>query len=200
MDDAAAARREEPGRLDARLGPTTFDALPGWRADDHAAAFQAFRRSALRIADDAPKTRALGISGVGLQVAARAALARSAECGAEDARRFFEQHFKPCRRSRSGLRHGLLRAGGGRRARSGRRVFQFLCIDGRTTSSMFRTRAAPGLGRRHPLRPSHVDRAGALFRPRGDRGGGSGQPWDRACLAAELRSTPFSSMSRVRRD
>ena len=59
-----------------------FDALNGWAADDHAAAFAAFRLSALRAAETAPKTRAIGIDGVAL-----AAIAKAASAAATFARR-----------------------------------------------------------------------------------------------------------------
>jgi membrane-bound lytic murein transglycosylase A len=106
MNDAAGLRSSESGGLDERLQPVEFAALPGWRTDDHSAALRAFRRSALRLVDTAPKTRRLGISGVDLQASARAALAFSADCGADEARSFFERHFKPYRISVPGFATG----------------------------------------------------------------------------------------------
>lgn len=74
-----------------RLG---WDDLPGWRADDHAAAFAAFLRTcpagidSLRMAR--PRPRALQAVCVEAQ---RQAAALQASAGA--ARSFFEQHFQP---------------------------------------------------------------------------------------------------------
>ncbi|BCP55800.1 transglycosylase [Kaistia sp. 32K] len=80
-----------------RLVPIPFDALEGWRDDDHAAAWRAFHRSAVHIADQPPKTRALGIDGVALAKVAGAAIGLPAELDDESARRFFEANFQPLR-------------------------------------------------------------------------------------------------------
>ncbi|MCX5513852.1 transglycosylase [Kaistia algarum] len=77
------------------LFPAEFDALEGWAADDHAAAFAAFRLSAAHAANQPPKTRALGIDGAALARIAAAALALPPVLDRETARRFFESHFEP---------------------------------------------------------------------------------------------------------
>ncbi|MBZ9938028.1 MltA domain-containing protein [Mesorhizobium sp. BR1-1-16] len=77
------------------LAPVGFDALAGWADDDHASAFRAFRLSAERIAEQPPKTRALGVDGEALATAAHAALALPHEPDAAAARAFFEMHFVP---------------------------------------------------------------------------------------------------------
>lgn len=73
-----------------------FDALEGWAEDDHAAAFAAFRLSALRAAASPPKTRSLGIDGDSLAAVARTALEMPSSPDPAAARRFFERHFEPC--------------------------------------------------------------------------------------------------------
>ena len=79
------------------IEPTSFDALPGWAEDDHAAAFRAFRRGAAVLDTNPPKTRALGIDGALLAGALRRADALPEGLSATDARRFFEAHFVPQR-------------------------------------------------------------------------------------------------------
>ncbi|MBH0237723.1 murein transglycosylase A [Methylobrevis albus] len=81
----------------ARLTPTRFAALGGWDADDHAAAFAAFRLSAARILEHPPSTKGFGIDGAALLAPARAALALPADPGPAAARRFFEDRFTPQR-------------------------------------------------------------------------------------------------------
>lgn len=85
--------------LSPLLHPTDFAALEGWPADDHAAALTCFRRTALRMAERAYATRALGIDANALAKAAHAALAideRRLAAG-DAARAFFEAHFRPHR-------------------------------------------------------------------------------------------------------
>lgn len=77
------------------LVPAEFDALEGWAADDHAAAFAAFRLSAAHAATHPPKTRALGIDGAALAQIAAAALDLPTVLDRGTARRFFESHFEP---------------------------------------------------------------------------------------------------------
>lgn len=72
-----------------------FDAIEGWRDDDHIAAFGAFRSGAAAIAATPPKTRALGVSGSALAGAAAAALALDGPVARDQARAFFERHFRP---------------------------------------------------------------------------------------------------------
>ncbi len=75
---------------DARLLPLSFDDLPGWRGDDLAAAFAAFRRGADVLGEHPPKARALGID-----AAALAECVRQAQATATTARHFFEDSFRP---------------------------------------------------------------------------------------------------------
>src|SRR5687768_9688704 len=77
------------------LAAADFSALAGWRDDDLAAAFAAFRIGAFAAASGAPKTRALGIDGEALSRAASKALALPASVSAAEARRFFEAVFSP---------------------------------------------------------------------------------------------------------
>ena len=89
---ACVPEREPPDRLVLR--PVSFHDLPGWEADDHAAALGALRRScatlAARAADDALDTAPLG-GRVGDWRAACAGAEGVA--GAARARAFFEAHF-----------------------------------------------------------------------------------------------------------
>ncbi len=76
----------------AEFAPIGFTALPGWRADDHAAAFDAFRRSC-------PAVIARKVSAdSALAEVCRLALARG-DCriGRSEARHFFERFFVPHR-------------------------------------------------------------------------------------------------------
>lgn len=81
----------------ARLVAVAFADLPGWIDDDHAAAFTAFRRSAARLIDKPPTTKALGPEGAALVQKGRMALELGEAVGRADARSFFETHFKPFR-------------------------------------------------------------------------------------------------------
>lgn len=81
----------------ARLDRLAYDRIPGWADDDHAAAFSAFRRSAVRLLDHPPSTKSFGISADALQAPARAALAAGDALGPNDARAFFETWFTPRR-------------------------------------------------------------------------------------------------------
>jgi membrane-bound lytic murein transglycosylase A len=75
--------------------PLDFDALPGWAADDHAAAYRAFRLSALAAKDHPPKTRAIGLDGDALAERLAQALALPEDLPAAAARAFFEHCFAP---------------------------------------------------------------------------------------------------------
>jgi membrane-bound lytic murein transglycosylase A len=77
--------------------PVAFDTLDGWRDDDHAAAWRAFRLSALHAASNPPKTRALGIDGLAMARVATRAAQLPEELDREQARAFFEAHFQPHR-------------------------------------------------------------------------------------------------------
>nr|WP_181703526.1 MltA domain-containing protein [Chthonobacter albigriseus] len=83
--------------MPARLGRTDFGSLKGWTADDHAAAFAAFRRSAERILSHPPTTKPFGISAAALRPAAEAALARPVMLDRAEAKTFFETWFRPRR-------------------------------------------------------------------------------------------------------
>ena len=78
-----------------RLEPISWDAIEGWRDDDHAAALACFARGAGSILDQTPRTRGLGIDGSGLLGPARRALAMGSAPSADEARAFFEAHFTP---------------------------------------------------------------------------------------------------------
>jgi len=78
------------------LVPTSFQALDGWGADDHRAAFDAFLVSARRMLDKPYKTRALGIESAALLNTARAAF-HMGQVGTSQARVFFEDNFVPHR-------------------------------------------------------------------------------------------------------
>lgn len=80
----------------ADLEPESFSVLPGWAGDDHAAAYAAFRRSALRALEKPYRTGSLGIEAAAFGPAFAAARAMSAPTAAE-ARTFFETHFRPFR-------------------------------------------------------------------------------------------------------
>lgn len=81
----------------AHLVAVAFADLPGWSHDDHAAAFAAFRRSAARLIDKPPTTKALGPEGASLVQKGRLALELGEAVGRADARAFFEAHFRPFR-------------------------------------------------------------------------------------------------------
>jgi membrane-bound lytic murein transglycosylase A len=80
------------GRGDFALDktPVPFSGIPGWPADDHSAAFTAFRRSCEEL---------IASPGVDAPIAAvcRTALSLSPHASPDDAQRFFETHFHACR-------------------------------------------------------------------------------------------------------
>ncbi|MGO4570768.1 murein transglycosylase A [Microvirga sp. 2TAF3] len=78
----------------ARLEPLAFSDLDGWARDDHAAAFEAFRRSCQALDAQGPELRPAQKQQAGLIAICRKALSVGAPSGAE-ARRFFETHFQP---------------------------------------------------------------------------------------------------------
>ncbi len=78
----------------SHLSPESFDALPGWRQDDHAAAYTAFRRSAFRALEKPYRTGSLGVTADSFAEAFSAARAMDLPSG-EEARRFFEAQFRP---------------------------------------------------------------------------------------------------------
>lgn len=77
----------------AVLEPRQFAELPGWHKDDHAAAFQALRRSATVAIDRTPKTRS--VDGDALAAVLARARALPADLPAGQARTFFETEFRP---------------------------------------------------------------------------------------------------------
>ncbi len=80
----------------AALTPLSFDDIAGWRDDDHAAAFAAFRAGAAALADYPPKTRALGTDAAALAAILQRAATMAMPDGAA-ARAFFEDAFAPVR-------------------------------------------------------------------------------------------------------
>ncbi|MAW89436.1 MAG: transglycosylase [Phyllobacteriaceae bacterium] len=72
--------------------PAGFQAIPGWAGDDHAAAFAAFRRSAVEAARRSWKDGALGVTFESLRPAFEAARSMD-HPGQATAKAFFETHF-----------------------------------------------------------------------------------------------------------
>lgn len=92
---APAPEKKKPG---LRLEAVTFDALPGWRADDPAAALTAFRRSCTRLVrqDNSHRTVADTLVLLGSDWQEPCAAAEPlGEATADDARAFFETWFRP---------------------------------------------------------------------------------------------------------
>jgi membrane-bound lytic murein transglycosylase A len=92
---------------DVRLRREGFGDLPGWREDDHAAAFAAFRRSAFRSLEKPYRTGSLGIDAAAFGPAFAAARQQEAPDPAA-ARAFFERHFLPFRIEAGGRTTGLV--------------------------------------------------------------------------------------------
>lgn len=96
-----ASKSIEPG-TQLRHEPVDFAALPGWSADNHAAALQTFVQSCHRIRDTAPRAAAWR---------AACASARPLTLPVADqarARRFFEARFTPFRIIENGSPDGLV--------------------------------------------------------------------------------------------
>ncbi|MGX9146542.1 murein transglycosylase A [Mesorhizobium sp. 128a] len=74
----------------------SFDELPGWGADDHLPAFEAFRRSAFHVLKKPYRTGALGVRFDAFAGAYDEARSVS-PANRNDARAFFERHFVPVR-------------------------------------------------------------------------------------------------------
>lgn len=102
------ARGEAPVlRLpDARLEPVAWSTLPGWAADDHAAAFDTFRASCNLLVRQRPEGAARAMEARLAEICAEALALRPAR--AEAARRFFESRFKPVRIARLESGEGFL--------------------------------------------------------------------------------------------
>lgn len=79
-------------RLSPLFQPTGFNELPGWENDDHAAAFSAFRRCALRALTRPYRSGSLGIEASAFNPAYDEARA-APPSGGDEARNFFERHF-----------------------------------------------------------------------------------------------------------
>ena len=94
MNEPSLAAPDLSRRPAAIFEPLDFAALPGWRADDLAAAFGAFLISAQAVVAQAPKTRAVGVPGEAIAGVARRAL-DGGVLSAEAARAFFESEFRP---------------------------------------------------------------------------------------------------------
>jgi membrane-bound lytic murein transglycosylase A len=90
-----AAPMIEASTPPARIEPRAFDALPGWAADDHGAAFRAFRQSAAVLSEHPPKSRGLGLDAAALSAILARALAQPADLAAAPAKAFFEAAFTP---------------------------------------------------------------------------------------------------------
>ena len=97
----SAARSGGPSPHAAEFAPVAYREIPGWRADDHAAAFDAFRRSC-------PAVIARKVSAdSALAEVCRLALARGdRRIGRTEARHFFERFFIPHRIAHQGVRQG----------------------------------------------------------------------------------------------
>lgn len=81
--------------MSARLEPVSFAALDGWAEDNHLAALDAFRRSAVRLAEAVPPVKAMNVSPPCR--AAAALLAGGPSPDRHEARAFFERWFAPVR-------------------------------------------------------------------------------------------------------
>jgi membrane-bound lytic murein transglycosylase A len=87
--------------------PVSFADLPGWAADDHLPAFEAFRRSAFHVLTKPYRTGSLGVTFDSFATA----YADSRETSLGDsggARRFFERHFAPAFVSPGDPEHGFV--------------------------------------------------------------------------------------------
>ena len=81
-----------------RYVPAAFTDLPGWTADDHAAAFRAFLKSCARLVEIASRPEARAKAPEPLIAACRLALARTGhKIDSAEARVFFEHAFTPHR-------------------------------------------------------------------------------------------------------
>lgn len=76
------------------LRNTSFEALPGWAEDDHAAAYAAFRRCALRALEKPYRPGSFGVPSEDFEPAYAQARRQDAP-GPDGARAFFERYFSP---------------------------------------------------------------------------------------------------------
>ncbi len=77
--------------------PVSFEAVPGFASDDHAAALRTFRATCSSIVAGAAPLRSALPAPAGLRAACQAALALGTAADATTARQFFETHFTPRR-------------------------------------------------------------------------------------------------------
>lgn len=97
----AASSTPSAKSTDARLEPVTYGSLPGWRSDDHLAAFKAFLKSCDAVAKAAARPAGKPASQCRVPVGELAAACRSAQDlkspTKASTRAFFERHFVPHR-------------------------------------------------------------------------------------------------------
>lgn len=92
---------------DGQYSPAAWDAIEGWREDDHLAALQTFRASCGPII--AAKGPPMVAKALGNSLRAPCQAARTSHITSEAAaRRFFERHFRPLRISRLGEDAGFV--------------------------------------------------------------------------------------------
>lgn len=90
----------------AHVEPVAFDALSGWKDDDHAEAFASFMNSCGAVLNGTPaKRRARPIYGALFKVCERAS--KAGKLDRDQARPFFEHNFKPVRVAKIGDTEGF---------------------------------------------------------------------------------------------
>ena len=120
-----------------RLGPTRFDALPGWREEDHTAALAAFAETCDSASPACEDARRAGL------------------LTPDEARRFFETHFRPERIEGEGLLTAYFMP-----------IYQARTRPDGEFSAPVRPR--PADLPRHPDPGDYADRAAIAARPAGD--------------------------------
>ncbi len=91
------APRGAPEIAGAALEPMPFSALSGWAADDHAAAFAAFRLTCVGVVSGESGLRQGVAPSAALTAVCQAAIAMPEDTPARETRAFFERHFQPHR-------------------------------------------------------------------------------------------------------
>ncbi|MEP1331073.1 MAG: MltA domain-containing protein [Lentilitoribacter sp.] len=76
-------------------GALSFDDLPGWADDDHAAALDAFLKSAQKMQKKVPTTRSIGLDGEALSEVGSWLMSLDEGVLGNETRLFFEDHFVP---------------------------------------------------------------------------------------------------------
>ena len=111
---AACARQEEapplpeePAEVSLVLQPLTYDALPGWNADDQGAAMEAFLISCSTLERKDPGAVMGGQGSFGTVADWMGACAAARQTAPGNARGFFEAWFRPWRATASGEAEGL---------------------------------------------------------------------------------------------